>query len=91
MTHELKSWPQFFEFMEAGDKTFEVRRNDRQFSRGDVLHLREWVPADGAHSAVGEYTGREMRFKVTYLMRGHEENRIFGLEAGYVIMGVKRL
>lgn len=42
--HVLKTWPEFFRAIVDGKKTFEVRKNDRGFQTGDVLHLREFDP-----------------------------------------------
>jgi hypothetical protein len=60
-THELKTWPQFFDAVHRGVKGYEVRRNDRNFQVGDRLHLREWDPKAGA------YTGRELTVKVNHI------------------------
>lgn len=76
--HELKTWPEFFDAIVGGDKPFEVRWNDRGFKVGDVLRLREWDPR---HSW---YTGREERRRVTYVLA----NQAFGIEAGFVCMGL---
>jgi DnaJ-class molecular chaperone len=43
-THELKTWPEFFEPLSNGNKTFELRYNDRAYSVGDELCLREFDP-----------------------------------------------
>lgn len=43
-THELKIWPQFFEAVKSGVKTFELRVNDREFQTGDMVRLVEWDP-----------------------------------------------
>jgi hypothetical protein len=43
--HELKSWPISFQAVKEGDKLAEFRRADRGFEVGDVLLLREYVPA----------------------------------------------
>jgi len=82
--HELKCWPEFFDAIERGDKTFEVRRDDRGFCVGDTLWLREWLRVarvvDG--QAEGDYTGRDLRRRVTYVLTG------FGVERGFVCMGL---
>jgi hypothetical protein len=81
--HELKTWPEFFQAIERGDKTFEARKNDRGFQRGDTLHLREWDPNRVAINR--GYTGNAFTVKVTYVLSG------FGIEPGYVVMGIKRM
>jgi hypothetical protein len=43
-THELKTWPAYFQPVWDRDKTFEVRYDDRGFQRGDAVRLREWDP-----------------------------------------------
>ena len=61
--HTLKCWPEFFEALSSGDKTFEVRQgHDRHYKRGDELLLREWLT--GSHV----YSGREIVMRVTYVM-----------------------
>jgi hypothetical protein len=76
MTHEMKTWPIFFRQVKAGRKSFEVRRNDRDFHVGDVLILQEYDPA--AKTYTGDFVARG----VTYLMEG------MGLEPGYVAMAI---
>lgn len=82
-THELKTWPSFFAALLDGTKTFEVRRNDRDFAVGDILVLAEWDPAIAGVMPVG-YTKREVRRAVTYVLRGGE----FGIEAGFCVLGL---
>ena len=60
MTHELKCWPEYFEQILTGYKTFEVRKNDRDYKVGDELFLREW------DYLKMEYTGRELKMLITY-------------------------
>lgn len=61
--HELKSWSSYFRAVVTGIKTFEVRRNDRDFRTGDVLVLREWDPKSG------HFTGKQTRRGVTYCVQ----------------------
>lgn len=62
MKHNLKVYPQFFKALWCGDKTFEVRLNDRQFEERDEICLQENV--DGSHDG---YTWREINGVITYL------------------------
>lgn len=78
-THELKTWPSYFTAVCNGEKTFEVRKDDRQFVIDDILCLREWCPE------LREYTGRHELKRVSYVLRGGE----FGIETGYVVMGLQ--
>ncbi len=78
-THELKIWPEYFDAIWFGQKTFEVRKNDRGFKVEDLLVLLEWLPSKA------EYTGRRMTVRVHYILQGGQ----FGIEPGYVVMGVK--
>ena len=83
MIHELKVWPQFFGALESGDKTFEVRKDDRPYKGGDVLRLRCWNGSEG-------YTGFEVFAKVTYIFRGIDCPQ-FGVQPGYAVLGIKLL
>lgn len=78
MIHELKIWPEFFEPTLTGEKTFELRDDDRGFFVGDTLLLREWTKDNG-------YTGREIFVEVTYILSG-----LPWLQAGYVAMSVRK-
>ena len=59
-THDLKIRLEYFEAIVHGDKTFEVRFNDRNYKKHDILHLQEH---DGEN-----YTGRELSVEVTCLL-----------------------
>lgn len=79
--HVLKTWPKYFEAVYFGDKTFEVRRNDRNFQVGDTLLLREWDPE------TEDYTGRKLEVQVTYMT---DVADMGVLKEGYVIMGIRK-
>lgn len=61
MTHELKTWPVYFEAVLAGHKQFEVRFNDRNFKVGDFLILEEFDPITQC------YTDRRIACLVTFV------------------------
>ena len=58
---EKKIWPEYFEQIMNGKKTFEVRLNDFDIEEGDILVLKEWDPKTKS------YTGRQVEKKVGYV------------------------
>ena len=74
--HTLKIMPKYYRAIERGDKTFEVRKNDRDFRVYDILELKEFFG--------GEYSGREIIAEVTYILDDPEY-----CKEGYVVMGIK--
>lgn len=78
-THYLKVWPSYFEALVEGRKSFELRKDDRGFSVGDVLVLQEWDPA------LESYTGRQVIREVEYIARDVPG---FGLMQGFCIMSI---
>lgn len=86
MEHDLKTWPAFFPALLNGKKTFEVRRNDRDFRVEDILILREWDPT------IEDYTGRVVRRVVTYLARAEDLSRMgSGLREGFCVMAISKI
>jgi len=86
LIHELKTWPEYFQTVKTGIKPFEVRKDDRPFQIGDELLLKEFVPKNYYEDQTQDeyYTGNICHRKITYILRGGN----FGLEKGYVILGV---
>ena len=81
MEHELKTWNSVFGAITEGLKTAEFRKNDRNFKVDDILLLREYLPDKK------EYTGREIRTRVTHCVYGG----MFGIPKGYCLMSIKLL
>jgi len=77
--HNLKIWPEFFEAVYMRRKTFEVRKNDRNFNVGDTLIFNEFNPE------TEKYTGAICHKYVRYIMHGGK----FGIEEGYCVMGIE--
>lgn len=70
--------PKYFRDVSMGIKTFELRKDEDDIQPGDVLDLLEWED--------DEYTGRNMRCVVTYVLRDCPE---YGLMEGYCIIGIE--
>ncbi len=65
---EKKIWPDFFEKILSGEKTFELRLADWNCNKGDILILKEWDPK------TKQYTGRKIEKEVTYVVKTKEIN-----------------
>lgn len=78
--HELKIKEEYYRELEAGNKTFEIRKNDRDFQVGDYINFKivrgtlvfETYPL----------------FKITYVLKNVSE---YGLENGYAILSIKKM
>ncbi|PYG88486.1 ParB family chromosome partitioning protein [Ruminiclostridium sufflavum DSM 19573] len=81
ITHKLKIYPEQFEAVRRGIKTFEYRLNDRGYKNGDILRLFEYSPKEE------ESTGQFIDVKVIYLLEGGN----FGIPENYVIMSIKEV
>lgn len=58
---EKKIWPEYFEEVLKGNKKFELRLNDFDINKDDILVLKEWDPK------TKDYTGRIIEKKVGYV------------------------
>ena len=77
MTHELKILPEYYEEVKAGNKNFELRKNDRDYMVHDTLRLRAWENGEYLDKAPLERT-------IRYILQDCPE---YGLMDGYVILG----
>lgn len=80
ITHELKVHPQFWQSLKSAARPFEVRRNDRKFTVGDLCVFREWSPEFG-------YVDRDVSvaYPISYIL--HHEDFPIGVPVGFVVLG----
>jgi len=71
--HELKILPEYFVPVAEERKTFEIRKNDRDFKEGDIVVLKEWN---------GIYTGREIEAVITFITDYEQKE-------GYVVFSIE--
>lgn len=83
---EKKTWPEMFEAVRSGKKTFELRLADWQCQEGDILVLKEWDPKRK------KYTGRVLEKKVTFVLKT-KDIKFFSKEEiekyGFQVIGFK--
>lgn len=72
--HVLKTNPEIFELVKNGTKTFEYRKNDRDFKLGDLIILSKWE-----HNGFSEKL--PFSLKITYILYGGQ----FGIPKEYCI------
>lgn len=96
-THTLKTMRSYWRALNDGTKTFEVRRNDRDFAVGDVLVLECWAPDPKSEGSLRPCCSANtdlftsdleefaiVQFRVTYVMHGGR----FGIDPDYVVLGL---
>jgi hypothetical protein len=76
--HKLKTWSEYFLAVASGDKTFDHRKNDRDFKVGDILELEEWDKDKEI------YTGNKIVARVTYVLKD-----TLNVPEGYAILSIK--
>lgn len=77
-THELKCWPEPYRAVVAGRKTYEIRKDDRNYQVGDLLLLQEWDPK------TERYTIERAYFEITHKTPGGD----WGLPADVCVLGI---
>lgn len=80
MVHKLKILPEYFEEVLKKNKTFELRKDDRNYKVGDKLRLLE-VDVENEN-----YTGRECTRTILYILKNVEK---YGLKTGFLILAMK--
>lgn len=82
MRHELKIDQHFLIRLLEGKKTFEVRKNDRDYQVGDTI---QFLPLESKTLNVYDYCERIPEFLIIYVHTG------LGMEDGYCVLGVATL
>lgn len=78
--HALKLHKNFWDVVMAGEKTFEVRNNDRGFQKGDIV-VFSMVSDSGPIGSAED----DKKFMITYVLSG------WGIKEGHVVFGIKPL
>ena len=82
--HKLKIAKEYADSVYFGDKTFEVRLNDRGFQKGDIVRFK---PLGESSSSVDtRHPLYDKEYEITYVL-----GSFYGLAQGYVAFGIKPL
>lgn len=79
--HQLKIKAQYFFSIRYKYKTFELRKDDRDYELGDIIHF---VTEDGREFGEDENNA----YMITYILRNCKE---YGLKDGYCILSIKKI
>ena len=77
--HEIKCHPEYFHRIVSRQKTFEIRKNDRDYQVGDRLVIREYDPENGwpDHGAVATLIA-----DIVYMTTAYQQQ-------GYCVLGIE--
>ena len=81
MTHEIKLLEQYAQAVKDGEKSFEIRYNDRGYQKGDRIKFTV-VDKDG-FKAYHELDDEE--YEITYVHSG------FGMADNYVALAIRQV
>ena len=79
MIHELKIYKSFADAIISGDKTFEVRHNDRGFQKGDKVRFK----VEDLQEKREDHPISEKLYEITYVLNS------WGINEGFVVFSIK--
>lgn len=85
--HQLKIQHKYLVDIALGLKRFELRKNDRDYSIGDLIQFKDLK--DTAHPLDAQvYIDKEALYFITYVLKDVPQ---YGLDADYCILGIEKL
>ncbi len=79
--HEVKIYESYADAVLSGEKTFEIRNNDRGYQKGDRLKFNV-ITDDGVYNCY-DHELDEREYDITFVHSG------LGMENGYVALAIK--
>ena len=83
--HELKILHKYLIDVSRGAKTFELRKNDRDYQVGDLIRFIDIREDDDM--SISTINDREL-YMITYVLKDVEK---YGLDKDYCILAIKKL
>lgn len=84
--HELKIKHEYLVEVDIGRKTFELRKNDRDFQVGDLIHFID-IKSQDYKGDCDIFIDENALYIIIYILKDVPE---YGLDKDYCILGIKR-
>lgn len=86
--HELKILHKYLIDVSLGIKTFELRKNDRDYQVGDLIHFIDVKEDKNTSKGIEPYINEDELYRITYVLKDVEK---YGLDKDYCILAIKKL
>lgn len=88
--HELKILHEYLVDVDLGKKTFELRKNDRDYQVGDLIRFIDVREDDSAtnKNQIEPNIDENTLYRITYVLKGVEQ---YGIDTDYCILAIKKL
>ena len=87
--HELKILHEYLEDVDLGKKTFELRKNDRDYQVGDLIRFIDIREDDStAKNQIEPNIDENTLYRITYVLKDVDQ---YGLDRDYCILAIKKL
>lgn len=85
MRHEIKIKECFADAIVGGDKTFEIRYNDRGYQKGDIVVFQCVNDETSSFSLNIKHPINHMAFEIDYILSG------YGLKEGFCVFSFHKI
>ena len=87
--HELKILHKYLVDVDLGNKTFELRKNDRDYQVGDLIRFIDIREDDSTtKNQIEPNIDENTLYRITYVLKDVEK---YGLDRDYCILAIKKL
>ena len=87
--HELKILHKYLIEVDLGNKTFELRKNDRDYQVGDLIRFIDIREDDSTtKNQIEPNIDENTLYRITYILKDVEK---YGLDKDYCILAIKKL
>ena len=85
MIHQIKLVQPYVDAVYKGLKTFEVRKNDRDYQIGDIIDFIPVIKTKAGEVIPIKHPITNKRYVITYILNGGD----YGIDKDYVVFAIK--